>query len=1068
MNERTYIWALLLGMTLSCGAASATTSEGRSHSSRTEAMATAQSQLTISGTVTDESGDPLPGVTIRVEGSKGKGAVSDIDGHFLIPDVPADAQLVVSMIGMQTQTIPVSGKSKFSIIMKEDTETLQEVVVTGYQEVKKERMTGSVSTIDASDIKNYNLNSMDQVLVGTISGVSAVTTGRPGAAASINIRGANSLTGSTQPVWIVDGMPMETNVPSINAGANIEEMLSQGGIGNIAPDDIKSITVLKDAAATAIYGARAANGVIVVTTKKGEAGHTTYNLSLQMGVTERPVNNIRMMTTEEKIQFERESYRDYNDPNVGRVGLILSEVDNGLISQAEGESQIAELSKIHTDWYREIYRPAFSTRIHGTISGGSEKTTYYTSLNFLNEEGTERNNLYRRLLISMKLNHHFTDNLEAGAYLSGTYRTDQRSASVISPLQYAMYANPYERPDGVDLSWDMQRSIIHGGLKWDRLNVLDDLDRNTTSSRYLNLTMNSFLRWITPIDGLTLESRIQGVALANTSRTAEEEGTYTNFKTNWMGDVSSIIEVTPDMALGSLTEGYYISDAFTWRNTADYSVTLGDKHHINIFGGNEIHASLMYSADNYSPTYDSIHRLTGFPDLPEGTKVSELPLNRLGSTGRYESKLSSFFLNGSYSYDDRYVVGGSVRYDGSDIIGNKNQFTPLWNLSAKWNLHNEPYFTPTTTLSRLSMRVGYGYTGSIDKSALPFVVAKLDRKIIYDGQTVPTGFEYANPDIRWQTKRDFNVGLETAWLNERLRFNVNYYDNFIFDLLDFRALPLSSGRPNVKQNTANLRNRGVEVDLFVELLRRGDLVWSIRGNLAYNKNRITDTFHKSVDDLKNSNGGQQLIQGYSVGSWFGYRFAGIEPSTGHTLAYDDDGKPFDMDLLRNESLKLEAPTLSYLGESMPPIIGGLTSDLYWHRFSLNLSFEYRAGHMIESFNTFRSLSSHNRHVSDITRWRAPGDEAQIPAIGFLSNAYSKYTYDVRLEPGDYLRLTYATLSYNLPNELLRRAGMLGARISLTANNLFTITGYKGIDPSLGGAFGYPNSRKYVLSINLNF
>lgn len=1058
-------WPLIGGLLLS---AAIGVLPVQAHTSVPTMEASLQALVTVTGEVVDESDEPLPGVTVRVEGLQGKGAVTDIDGHFSIQGIPADSKLIFSMIGMKTQTITIKGKSTLKVKMQEDSETLQEVVVTGYQEVKKERMTGSIATIDAADIKNYNLNTMDQVLVGTISGVSTITSGRPGAEASINIRGANSLTGSTQPVWIVDGMPMEVSVPSLNTGANLEAMLSQGGIGNIAPDDIKSITVLKDAAATAIYGARAANGVIVVTTKKGESGTTAYNLSVQMGVTERPVNNVRMMTTEEKILFERQAYEDYGSPYVGRVGMILSNVDQGIYSEEEGEARISELSKQQTDWYRVLYRPALSTRVHATMSGGTAKTTYYTSINFLNEAGTERNNLYRRLLVSTKLNHKFTDRLEAGAHLSGTYRTDRHTASAIAPLSYAMYANPYETADGYDQSWDMSQSSVGRGLKWSRLNILDDLDRNFATSRQLSLSLNAFLRWQTPIKGLTLESHIKGSAGANTSRTVEGENTYTNYQRNWLNGVNSIVELTPEMTLGSLSEGYYISDAFTWRNTADYSVTLADKHHVTLFAGNEIHASLMYSADNYSPTFDTTHRIIGYPIMPDNTRVDKLPLSRLGSTGKYESKMSSFFLNGSYSFDDRYVMSGSIRYDGSDIIGNKNQFTPLWNLSAKWNLHNEPFFTPTRILSRLSLRTGYGYTGSIDKDALPFVVAHTSRNIRYDGLTLPTSFEYANPDIRWQTKRDFNVGLETGWLGERVRLSVNYYDNFVFDLLDYRTLPLSSGRPNVKQNTANLRNRGIEADLYLELLRHGSLIWSIRGNIAYNRNKITETFHKSLSELEKSAGGQKLIQGYSVGSWFGYRFAGIEPSTGHTLAYDDEGKPFDMDLLSDATLKLQSPTLSHLGESTPPLIGGFSSDLYWGRWALNMSFEFRSGHLIPSFNTFRGLSSKSRHISDITRWRAPGDEVALPEISFINTAYSKYRYDVSLERGDYLRLTYATLSYNLPPEWLRALGMLGAKLSLTANNLFTVTGYKGIDPSLGGSFGYPNSRRYLLSLNLNF
>lgn len=1024
--------------------------------------------ITVEGVVVDESGIPLSGVSVHLTSTPSKGTVSDESGNYIIPDVPSDGKLTFSMIGMKSQTIAIEGRSWIKITLREDSELLGEVVVTGYQEVKKERMTGTIATINANDIKNFNLNSMDQVLVGRISGVSAVVSGRPGAQASINIRGTNSLTGNTQPVWIVDGMPLETDIPKLNAGGNIEAMLAQGGIGNIAPDDIASITVLKDAAATAIYGARAANGVIVVTTKRGEESQSMLNLSAQFGITQRPVNNIRMMSSEEKVLFERQTFDDINYRNTGRVGWILSRIDEGSITRDEGERQIEELEKINTDWYRELYRPAYATRIHGTMSGGNKKTTYYTSSNFVNETGTELNNLYRRLLVKGRLDHRFSDALSMGGTLSGTYRTDRHTASAVSPLEYAMFANPYETPDSPDMSWDMTRSSSSDHLAWQTLNVREDLLRNTASSRYIDLTLNAYLTWNTPLKGLVFKSHGKGSISTNTSRNIEGENTYTNFLNNWLRGVTSIYEMTPEMARGSLQEGYYTSDSFTWRNTLEYSLSLHDTHHINLFGGSEISGSEYYSATNYSPVFDERHRIIGFPNLPGDTKASKLPFTALGSTGRWESRLSSFFLNGSYSFADRYILSASVRYDGSDIIGNKNQFTPLWNASAKWNVHNEPFFHKNPILSHLALRGGYGYTGSIDKNALPFVVMTIGKSILYDGQTVPTKFSYANPDIKWQTKRDFNIGIETAWLRDRLRLNLNYYNNFVFDLLDDRSLPYSSGRSRVKKNTANLRNTGVEAEIYLELIRQANFGWSVSANMAYNKNIITETYYKDIAQLGKHSGGTALVQGYSVGSWFGHRFSGINPYNGHTLALDDEGKDFDMDLLADQTLKLTAPTLTHLGESNPPFIGGFSSDLFWGRLTMNVSFEFRAGHLIESFNTFRGLDSHNRHISDITRWRAPGDEAQIPEIGYISTAYAKYFYDAKLERGDYVRMTYATIGYNISPKIYEKLGLRGARLALTANNLFTLTRYKGIDPSLGGSFGYPVSPRYTLSVNLNF
>ena len=1031
----------------------------------------------ISGRVLDSDGQPLPGVTVRIKGTDNIGAFTDNGGQYLLRGIPSEyakGTLVFSYLGMKTIEEPINGRTFISVTMHEDSEILSEVVVTGYQEVKKERMTGSVATINSNRIKNLNIKRIDEVLVGTVSGLSAVQSGRPGAQASINIRGVNSLNGNNQPIWIIDGMPVQDMVlPDVGTGTNLDQLLRQSGIGNIAPDDIASITVLKDAAASAIYGARAANGVIVIQTKRGEEGKPTYQISLQQGFSFAPVNNIRMMNTAEKIAFEREMYNDLADPSIGRVATILSDADAGLITSAEAEKRISALALNNTDWFKELYHTGFSTQAHATLSGGSKATQYYASANYLHEKGIEINSLYDRAIVMGKLTHQFSNAFEMEAYLSGTYRQDGQSSSVISPLQYAMYANPYETPDAYDGSWDMTYSSLRPGLLWETLNAKKDMEDNTSLSRYMALTLNTKFTWHTPLKGLKVSVQGQGNFSSNNTRRSEAPGSYTNFSNNWLSTIGNVIEVTPEMVNGALDESSIYTDAYTLRTTAEYDNTFGGDHIVSLLLGNELQSSLMYSSSHYAPVFDQLHRIIGVPTLPDGTAANDIIPNiqALGTTGKYQNKLSSFFLNGTYSYADRYVLSGSVRYDGSDIIGNENQFTPLWNVSAKWNLHNEEFFKRNDILTSFALRAGFGYTGSIDKSAFPFVLLNYGTSVTYAGQLVPNNFTYANPNIRWQTKQDFNVGFESSWFKDRFQLGVNYYRNFVFDLLDNRSLAWSSGQSTVKENSGNLINTGVEVDFNAALVRYRDFYWNLRGNFAYNKNYITETLYKSPEELgvrSRGLGGADMVQGYSVGAYFGYRFAGIDPLTGHTLAFGDDGQPFDMDLLSNATLGLKAPTPVYLGEATAPYIGGFSNEFGYKNLFLTVSFEFRAGNVIPSFNAFRGLDSHNRHLSDVTRWRAPGDQAAIPAINNLATAYSDYEFDSGLEKGDYLRLTFLTLGYNLPSDWLQGTALTTARLTLSANNLFTITRYKGIDPSLLGSFGYPNTPELNVSVNLGF
>ena len=1063
--------ALALTLSLSAAGMGAGSDLSSEHSSGLSAPALSQDKtLTVSGLVTDDAtGEPLPGVVIMISGDPTRGTVTDAQGRYTLPGVDPKDVLIFSLIGMKTEEIKVEGRSVINVRMKEDSEILDEVVVTGYQTVKKERMTGSVASISAGDIKNLNIKSVDQVLIGTVSGLSAVATGRPGADLDISIRGANTLTGNNQPVWIVDGMPINTETPAVG-GQDLLQVVSMTGIGNIAPDDIESITVLKDAAATAIYGARAANGVIVVTTKKGAEGNRQYNLSLQFGLTERPRSNVRMMNSTEKVLFETQLYNDLSYENVGRAGMLLQGLQTGKYTAAQAEAELARLRSVNTDWFKELYKPAFSTQIHGTISGGTNKTQYYTSLNYLRENGTELNNAYQRARLSTKINHDFGYGLSLYTELAGTYRTDRTSASSISPLQYAVYANPYETPDAPDLSWDMTPNLFREGLAWETLNVKQDMMDNTSNSRYTEIALNSKLEWKPAfLEGLSLASQIYLVGSGTTTITEELPGTYTNYQKNWLRYTGAYRQLLPEQIQGSLNESGYTSDGLTWRNTASYDLNLGDAHIFNFFLGQEITAITNYSQQNYSPVYNAEYRIVGYPQLPDDLPMNRIPWQMLGGTRKDETRMSSFFFNGSYSYRDRYVLSGSVRYDGSNIIGNQNQFTPLWNVSARWNLHEESFFNKKNgILDFFSLRSGFGYTGSIDKNALPFVTLELNNLLIYDGQNIPTSYVDANPNVRWQTKQDFNVGFESAWFDNRLNLNVNYYHNFIYDLLDQRTLPLSSGRDFVRENVANLINDGWEFDLGAVLVRGNNFYWDVKANLALNSNEITKTFYSSIDELPiaSSGAGAFLVQGYAVGDQFGYEFAGIDPATGHTLILDDEGNPLDMESTGDDGSGLPNPR--FLGHAIAPYVGGFSTNLMVRNFSLGVSFEYKGGNIIPSFNSFQSLNTRNRHISDQNRWRAPGDMAAKPAITLEQSKFSRYALSNTFEKGDYLRLTYLTLGYNLPSRLLKSWRLTGLRFTLSANNLFTLTNYKGIDPASGGAFTYPNTRRYNLSINLNF
>ena len=512
----------------------------------------------IQGIVRDEQGNPLPGATIKIKGTR-MGTATDFEGRFQLA-LAGDAQVLeVSFIGYRTVEVNVQGKEEIEVRLQPDQAEMEEVVVTGYQTIRKERMTGTTATITANQIAGRGLQSIDEILNSTISGVNMISSGRPGQDAQIQIRGVISLTGSTEPMWIVDGMPLQGEIPNIQSGStDLQATIFTTGIGNIAPDDIKSITVLKDAAATAIYGARAANGVIVVETKSGLSGKTRFNASVNVGITERPRNNIDMMNTAEKIQFEREIFYDQQGYiyTPGRVTKLLQQAAYGEISSDEAERRIGELAKINTDWFKEIYRTAISQQYNFSMSGGNEKTQHYVSLNYLKEVGTEPNNKYDRLGMNIKLTHNPSEKIRITGGLGATMKNDRVTASSVNSLEYAMYANPYERlknEDGTkayDISYNAKESSIRDGLDWDTFNILDDLNRNTNTNRYLDAELSLKVEWEI-VKGLMFTTHGVYNANSNHNRIIEGADTYTNFINNWYSYKG---EIPHDMVKGSLRE----------------------------------------------------------------------------------------------------------------------------------------------------------------------------------------------------------------------------------------------------------------------------------------------------------------------------------------------------------------------------------------------------------------------------------------------------------------------------------------------------------------------------------
>ena len=465
-----------------------------------------EQKVQISGSVVDTKGQPLPGVTILLKGTT-VGCVTDSEGNFRL-ELPMRENIVLSFsfVGMKTIEVAYSGQKEMKVVLEEEITEMEQVNVisTGYYDIDKSKMTGAVEVVTAREIAGKGYTSIDEVLRGTLAGVSVMNvSGRPGAQAQIRIRGVNSLTGNMEPMWIVDGMPMQGNLPtSVGVGAtDLENTVLTSGIGNISPDDVESITILKDAAAAAIYGSRAANGVIVIKTKRGRVGKSYINVQSSFAISEAPKNRLEMMNSEEKIAFERSLYEDFPNATLrGRASLLYKGIDEGTISRADAMAELENMRQINTDWFDEIFRVALNHKHVVTLSGGSETTQFYSSINYSNEQGVIPNNDYKHFGATLKLTHDFNRNLRILFDVSSSLRTEKSSASAVNPLYYATFANPYERPYdengnyAYDYSYEPELSKVKDGYMYD-FNMLKDLKENRAKTKYGSNQVNLHIEW---------------------------------------------------------------------------------------------------------------------------------------------------------------------------------------------------------------------------------------------------------------------------------------------------------------------------------------------------------------------------------------------------------------------------------------------------------------------------------------------------------------------------------------------------------------------------------------------
>lgn len=955
----------------------------------------------VTGRVTAvQDGSTLPGVNVVVKGTT-VGVSTDADGNYSI-NVPDDKSvLTFSSIALVAQDIPINNRSIINVQMAEAVNELAQVVVTGYNSVQKKDITGSMVSVTSEKFKEIPVASFDQALQGQAAGVSVTqSSGTPGGGVTVRVRGSTSISASNRPLFIVDGVPVEDGLlSSRDFGGQNDNAFSL-----LNPNDIESLQILKDASAKAIYGSRAANGVVLITTKKGKANQkTTFTVDVQRGVTE-IVKRPDLLNSTELLELQREAVINAGE-NPDKLGLI-SGVTNG----------------INTDWVDAVLRKGVYQQYQLSASGGNEKTRFYLSGNYRDEEGIQLNNRLTRMSGKLSFDHKANSALSFGTdislsrvlnkrvkgdnFLDGVYSGAVKSLPFYSPYNeqgklygpndanYAGFPNFNPVAQALLPRFDTYTVKILGGL-WAEYELLQNLRfRSKVSIDYNQVTEDQFESSQTAIGGF-----LQGVG---------------------------------GKGYGVFTSGTYTT--FINTNTLAYNFLLNEKHRFNALAGFEI---LQRQERSGSVT----GRLFPSDDF---TYITSAGIVDNGFSNYLQSGLISTFAEFRYDYDDRYLATATARYDGSSRFGKDRQFGLFPSLSLGWRISQEKFMEQTRWVNDLKLRASYGFTGNERIGDYQYLGTW--QAVTYSGASGLGPAALANPTLQWERTREANVGLDANLFNGRLNVSLDVYDNLTDRLLFAEPIPTTTGFRTLQGNIGKISNRGIELMVSTVNFDRGGFRWNTDLNLSRNINKVVELASEeplfrgyTANGVSNTN---VVLEGQPLGSFWGLKFLGVDPATGDAI-YDDI----------NGDGRITPADGQVIGNAQPKLFGGLTNRFSYKGFDLNVFFQASYGNKMLNFTSVSSINTgadlqSNQSRKALERWQKPGDITSVPRYVY-QNTYNNFHSSRFIEDGSYLRLKNIALGYNLPKKYVERFRIVsGARLFASATNLWTLTRYSGPDPEV--------------------
>lgn len=978
----------------------------------------AMAQTHVSGIVTSsEDGEPVIGATVKVVGSQTAGTVTDIEGRFSLSVSKPGVELEFSSIGMVSKRVKAS--ENMTVVLQVDSHTLEQVVITGYGSAKKlGSVVGSIASVDKKKLESIVTPNFTDALAGQVSGLSVLSgAGDPSQSATIRLRGINSIQSSSQPLFILDGAPIDAAF-----------------YATLNPADIESITVLKDAASTAIYGARAANGVIVLTSKQGKySEQVSLSVRAQYGIAGPTSDGVEMMNSKQYVKF-----RDL-------IGQPVSDEVRTLVDKYN----------INTNWRDEMIDNAAPTLdVNATMQGGGQTVNYYISFNHHKQDGLiEMSKMHRNTLnarINARLNRFFkigfTTNLGVQRYSQNAEWSASGAIYAANPLVFARKAMPFDTP--YQYTIDENGKMIKGdraiGLKYS--GMVMPWWYNAHRNYYRNkLTLNtSVTETFTPLEGLTFQAlqSINGLESMN-------HGSFSPYDAFVDGMGNKI-----DAMKGSVSASSSRYYQFTLSHTAEWRKQFGD-HYVGILLGEETRIERSRGLSAYSEGQTDSRLLL----LPHGTTVAPGDLG--DSFG--EEVANSLFANAEYNYKEKYYVTGSIRRDGSSKFAPGHRWGTFWSAGAKWDLKKEDFLKDVAWLNDLSLSVNYGTTGNDSGTGSYGYFGSYGVGGLYNGESSLGIASMSNPDLTWETTAKWNVGLNFS-IFDRAHFQVDFYRNKSTDMLMSIPYSMTTGFSSGIGNVAAMTNTGVEANVDVDILKTKDFYWSFKANVGYNKNEITELF-QGRDEYVLANTGLKMAVGHAYGEFYQVRFAGVDPMTGAPLYYDKDG---------NKTKKFnEERDAVFLGKKRyAPWTGGFGTNFRYKNVSLIADFAWVAGkYMMINDDYFianpQLATGWNQRVEMLNIWTTPGQITDIPGA-----KYDVQFTDQMLQNASFLRMKTLSIQYEFPKKWMQATRYIkGVKVFGIARNLFTITPFEGYDPEPDMnlvQFNYPNTRQFVFGAEISF